>query len=99
MIPDTSKKAILPSQQSPTIDGFELLLGANDFDIVGLNEGILDGVVLSATDGRGEGLLDGAIDSEGDEDDTNVGCIDIDGSIDGNSEGLLLIAIVGDWEG
>ena len=40
MIPDTSKKAILTSQQSNTDDGFKLVLGANDFDIVGINEGI-----------------------------------------------------------
>ena len=40
LIPDTSKKAILPSQQSNTDDGFKLVLGAIDFDIVGINEGI-----------------------------------------------------------
>ena len=49
-----------------------------------------------ATDGKGEGLLDGAIDSEGVEDgDTNEGCIDIVGIIDGISDGLVLLAIVG----
>ena len=40
MIPDTSKMAILPSQQSPIEDGLELVLGASDFDMVGINEGI-----------------------------------------------------------
>jgi len=98
LIPDTSKTATLPSQQSP-IDGFKLVLGANDFDMVGTNEGILEGDTLTAIDGKGEGLLDGAIDSEGEEDDTNVGCVDVDGSIDGILEGLILTAIVGNWEG
>ena len=51
-----------------------------------------------ATDGKGDCLFDGAIDPEG-EDDTNVGCVDIDGSIDGTSEGLVLLAIVGNCEG
>ena len=50
------------------------------------------------TDGKGDCLFDGAIDPEG-EDDTNVGCVDIDGSIDGTSEGLVLLAIVGNCEG
>jgi len=40
LIPDTSKTAILPSQQSPIDDGFKLVLGANDFDMVGTNEGV-----------------------------------------------------------
>ena len=53
-----------------------------------------------ATDGKGDGLFDGAIDPEGDEDgDTKLGCVDIDGSVDGTSEGLVLLAIVGNCEG
>ena len=53
-----------------------------------------------ATDGKGDGLFDGAIDPEGDEDDdTSVGCVDIDGSIDGTFEGLVLLATVGNCEG
>ncbi len=53
-----------------------------------------------AADGKGDGLLDGAIDFEGEEDgDTNEGCVDIDGIIDGNSEGLVLLAIVGNCDG
>ena len=51
-----------------------------------------------ATDGKGDCLFDGAIDPEGD-DDTNVGCVDIDGSIDGTFEGLVLLATVGNCEG
>jgi len=43
--------------------------------------------------------LDGAIDSEGEEDETNEGCVVVVGSIDGNSEGLVLLSIVGICDG
>ena len=53
-----------------------------------------------ATEGKDDGLFDGAIDPEGDEDgDTKLGCVDIDGSNDGTSEGLVLLATVGNCEG